>query len=242
MRIPRIYIDTPISTGSLISLPIEAHRHIANVLRLKEKNKLILFNGLGREYLSEIISVEKKTTVVSVKNESDISSQSAINIELGLALIKNDRFDFALQKSVELGVNSITPLMAHRSTIKLDSKRARKKQAHWQGIIQNACEQSGQNYLPAMNPLHSIADWLASSTTAGIVFEPTASHTLSSLRAEKNLRVIIGPEGGFTEVELELISQHGFDKVKLGPRILRAETAAICAVSALQVLWGDLNV
>ncbi len=242
MRIPRIYVDTALNTGLVITLPIEAHRHAVNVLRLKKSNNLVLFNGRGCEYLSQISSIDKKQTHVIILQEQQDKTVSPLKIELGLCLIKNDKFDFALQKSVELGVNSITPLMAKRSTIKLDAKREIKRQAHWQGIIQSACEQSGRNILPELKPVHCIADWLSSSTIAGIVFEPTANQPLASIGACKELRVIIGPEGGFTELELNTICQHGFNKIKLGPRVLRAETAAITAITSLQLLWGDLNI
>lgn len=241
MRIPRIYLNQILGVGNTIELSVEAHRHVVNVLRLRENDKLILFNGKGKEFLASIIQIEKKGSIVRIEQEQTNITSSPLNIELGLSLIKNDKLDFAIQKSVELGVNSITPLAADRSTIKLDDKRELKRQLHWQGIIQSACEQSGRNYLPKLNPIHSITDWLSTSTTPGIVFEPTANIALSQVTITDKVRIIIGPEGGFTEKELQSITQHGFNKVKLGPRILRAETAAITAVSVLQLLWGDLN-
>ena len=242
MRIPRIYLDTDLSIGASVILPIEAHRHVVNVLRLKESHSLILFNGKGCEYTASINTIEKKQTLVTIEKELCNSTTSPLNIELGLSLIKNDKFDFALQKSVELGVNSITPLSATRSPIKLDSKRENKRQLHWQGIIQSACEQSGRNILPTLNPVQSITNWLSSSEISGIIFEPTAVKTLSSLESKNTIRIIIGPEGGFTDNELATVEESNFSKVKLGPRILRAETAAISAISALQLLWGDLNI
>ena len=241
MRIPRIYIDKPLSSGATIELSIEAHRHVVNVLRLKENSLIILFNGDGNDYRAKIISIEKKLTLVNIENEQVNQTTSPLNIELGISLIKNDKLDFALQKSVELGISSITPLIANRSTIKLDEKRELKRHKHWQGIIQSACEQSGRSILPTLNPVHSISDWLDSSSVPGIVFEPTAEQTLSSLKITNEVRIIIGPEGGFNETELELIGQHDFYKTKLGPRILRAETAAIAAITTLQLLYGDLN-
>lgn len=241
MRIPRIYLNQTLDVGLSIELSIEAHRHVVNVLRLHEADKLILFNGEGTEFLSSIIRIEKKKSIIQLEQERNNITTSPLNIELGLSLIKNDKLDFAIQKSVELGVSSITPLAAERSTIKLDSKRELKRQAHWQGIIQSACEQSGRNHLPTLNPIHSISDWLSTSTTPGIVFEPTATIALSKINITDKVRIIIGPEGGFTEKELQSITEVGFNKVKLGPRVLRAETAAITAITSLQLLWGDLN-
>lgn len=242
MRIPRIYLNESIDVGLTIELSIEAHRHVVNVLRLREADKLILFNGEGKEFLSKIIQIEKKKSTIFIEQEQTNLTNSPLEIELGLSLIKNDKLDFAIQKSVELGVSSITPLAADRSTIKLDSKREIKRQAHWQGIIQSACEQSGRNYLPTLNPMHSIEDWLCTSTTPGIIFEPTATIALSKINITDKVRIIIGPEGGFTEKEIQIITQTGFNKVKLGPRVLRAETAALTAITSLQLLWGDLNV
>lgn len=242
MRIPRVYLNTPLTVGENVTLSEDAHRHVVNVLRLKIGNELILFNGCGNEFQSIIVSIEKKITTVEVLNEKIDFSTAALKIDLGISLIKNDKFDFAVQKAVELGVSSITPLTATRSTIKLDQKRSTKRLAHWQGIIESACEQSGQNKLPTINSVSSIKQWLQSSNTAGIIFEPTSSMTLSSLTIDKEIRIIIGPEGGFTENELEVVGQHNFSKIKLGPRVLRAETAAIAAITSLQLLWGDLKI
>lgn len=242
MRIPRIYLNQALITGISIELSIEAHRHVVNVLRLREKDKLILFNGEDREFLCHLEHVEKKSSIIQIESELENNTTSPLKIELGLSLIKNDKLDFAIQKSVELGVTSITPLAAERSTIKLDAKRETKRQAHWQGIIQSACEQSGRSQLPKMNPIATIPNWLAQSNTPGIVFEPTASLPLSKINITGNVRIVIGPEGGFTEQELHVISQHDFNKIKMGPRVLRAETAAITAITALQLLWGDLNI
>ena len=241
MRIPRIYLNQCLIAGISIELSVEAHRHVVNVLRLREKDKLILFNGESREFLCHLSHVEKKKSIVQIESELENNTTSPLNIELGLSLIKNDKFDFAIQKSVELGVTSITPLSAERSTIKLDAKREIKRQAHWQGIIQSACEQSGRNRLPTLNPIATISKWLNQSDIPGIVFEPTATTPLSKIKISDKVRIIIGPEGGFTEQELQDISQHAFNKIKIGPRILRAETAAVTAITALQLLWGDLN-
>ncbi len=241
MRIPRVYLDQTLDSGSTIPLSTEAHRHVVNVLRLREKDKLIVFNAQGNEFSAHIKSIEKKQTSITIEQQQQNHTTSPLHIELGLSLIKNDKLDFAIQKSVELGVACITPLAADRSTIKLDSKRELKRQAHWQGIIQSACEQSGRNILPRLNALQNISNWLESSDTAGIVFEPAATTSLDKLIHCESIRIIIGPEGGFSRPELENIVQHGFEQVRLGPRVLRAETAAITAISALQLLWGDLG-
>jgi len=241
MRIPRVYIDTHLELNALVNLPIETHRYIVNVLRLKENNTIILFNGLGSEFVTQIISIEKKLTIVKILQEKITNKPSPIKIELALSLIKNDKFDFALQKTVELGVDSITPIIATRSTIKINSKREQNRREHWAGIIQSACEQSGRNTLPIINPVSSISDWLDASSVPIILFEPSATETLKSISTMNKARVLIGPEGGFTEQELELIESAGANKLRLGPRVLRAETAAITAVSSLQLLMGDLN-
>lgn len=241
MRIPRIYLNQPLTVGDTIALSVEAHRHVVSVLRLREADKLILFNGQGKDFTSSLVQIDKKISRVYIEQEQTNLTTSPLSIELGLSLIKNDKLDFAIQKAVELGVSSITPLDAERSTIKLDTKRELKRQLHWQGIIQSACEQSGRSTLPTLNSVHSIPNWLSTSTLPGIVFEPSASIALSTIAITDKVRIIIGPEGGFSEKELQSITQHGFHKVQMGPRILRAETAVITALTALQLLWGDLN-
>ncbi len=241
MRIPRIYLDQSLDSGNTVQLSTEAHRHVINVLRLREEDKLIIFNAQGREFNAFISKIDKKYTSITIEQPQENNTTSPLDIELGLSLIKSDKLDFAIQKSVELGVTSITPLSADRSTIKLDSKRELKRLAHWQGVIQSACEQSGRNFLPELNALQNISSWLESSNTPGIIFEPRASISLTELSPGKKIRIIIGPEGGFSKNELKEITQHQFKQVKLGPRILRAETAAITAIAALQLLWGDLN-
>jgi len=242
MRIPRIYINHSLEVKDTVALSPEAHRHVVSVLRLREGDRIILFNGLGNEFYATITRLEKKISYAHIDTLQENTTQSPLNIELGISLIKNDKFDFAIQKAVELGVSSITPLAAERSTIKLDPKRETKRLLHWRGIIQSACEQSGRAYLPELNPVNSIDGWLRSSDTPGIVFEPESDQTLSTLEIEHSIRIIIGPEGGFTDSELTTIEQCDFYKVKLGPRILRAETAVITALSSLQLLWGDLNI
>ncbi|VAW96222.1 16S rRNA (uracil(1498)-N(3))-methyltransferase [hydrothermal vent metagenome] len=241
MRVPRIYLNQQLDSGNTIQLSDEAHRHVINVLRLREKDKLIIFNAQGHEFNAFIEKVEKKQTSISIEQQQENTTTSPLHIELGLSLIKNDKLDFAIQKTVELGVTSITPLSADRSTIKLDSKRELRRRSHWQGIIQSACEQSGRNILPKLNTLQTIPIWLASSEIPGIIFEPRASIGLNKLKPSNKIRIIIGPEGGFSKNELEEIAQYQFTQVKLGPRILRAETAAITAIATLQLLWGDLN-
>ena len=240
MRIPRVYLDHPLSSGSIILLPAEAHRHVVQVLRLREKDPLIVFNTQGDEFDACVKTIEKKQTLINIKQPRENHTVSPLYIELGISLIKNDKLDFAIQKAVELGVSCITPLAANRSTIKLNSKRELKRRAHWQGIIHNACEQSGRNILPELKSLQTVSDWLASSEIPGIVFDPRATKTLNDIGTNKQIRVIIGPEGGFNQNELDATQQYGFEQIKLGPRILRAETAAITAISALQLLWGDL--
>lgn len=242
MRIPRIYLDQILDSGNTIQLSAEAHRHVVNVLRLREGDRLIVFNAQGKEFNAHIDKIEKKQTAITIEQQQENNTTSLLHIELGISLIKNDKLDFAIQKAVELGVACITPLAADRSTIKLDSKREIKRQVHWQGIIQNACEQSGRNILPELNSLQTISNWLDSSTTPGIIFEPRATLSLDKLKSSDKIRIVIGPEGGFNKQELERITRHGFNQVKLGPRILRAETAAITAIAALQLLWGDLNI
>lgn len=242
MRIPRIYLPQSLTADSEVELDANALRHVVQVLRLKTGHPLILFNGEGGEYAAELTRVEKRRATAHITGFQDISRESSLFTHLGMGISKGERMDFALQKAVELGVNEISPLFTEHCVVQLNDKRALKKQEHWQAVIISACEQSGRNTLPVLNVPQSFQHWLniASSTTR-LILDPVANVALSTVTpAATGVTLAIGPEGGFSQVEVDQALESGFINVSLGPRVLRTESAAIASLAAIQAMWGDL--
>lgn len=244
MRIPRIYTDNPLIVGDTIQLDQRAFQHAVKVLRLREGNEIILFNGTGGEYKALFQEVTKKQASAIVNEFSDKNVESTLSIHLALGISKGERMDFAIQKAVELGVTDITPLYTERCVVNLDAKREEKRLAHWQGIIFSACEQSGRNILPVLHkPVDIRKDFSAlPDCELKLTLSPYAKKSLKQISAkEKAVLILIGPEGGLSEEEVKIAIQHNFTAVSMGPRILRTETAALTAISTIQALWGDLG-
>lgn len=242
MRIPRYFIDQTLEINQPFSLPDELHRHAVQVLRSKLGDPLILFNGSGGEYLGEFAAVDKRQSSVVLNSFDSVDRESPLDIRLILALIKSDKFDFALQKAVEMGVSSIQPVIAARSVMNLKASRLEKKNQHWQGVINSACEQSGRTCVPELFPVVSFSDYLSQSTgRMNLVMLPEATEYLSELHEPTlPISLLVGPEGGFHDEEVALIKQQQVQTVKFGPRILRAETAVIAGLALCQSQWGDL--
>ena len=241
MRIPRIYYPNPIPLEEEFQLTEEAGHHIASVLRLKANHPIVLFNGDGNEYSAQIINAQRKKVFVEADACLSLSKESSLNIHLGQGVSKGDRMDTVLQKSVELGVTEITPILTERCTVKLDEARWEKKLLQWQKIIIGACEQSGRNTLPSLNPPIALNKWLSESTSSSrLVLAPGAEKPLARQPYNtQGFRLLIGPEGGLSEGEIHQANESGFTSCSLGPRILRTETAAISSISILQAQHGD---
>lgn len=245
MRIPRIYLNTSLNSGISIELDERAFQHTVKVLRLREADEIILFNGHGDEYSATLQQVTKKHARAQVNERIENNTESSLSIQLALGISKGERMDFAIQKAVELGVTDIIPLYTERCVVNLDSKREAKRLEHWQGVIISACEQSGRDVLPALHtPIDIRKNFSAlPDNELKLTLSPYAEQTLKQInKPDKNVLILIGPEGGLSEQEVELAVQQGFVAVRMGPRILRTETAALTAVSTIQMLWGDLAV
>lgn len=243
MRIPRFYIAQPLQVGCELVLPSDLHRHAIQVLRLRVDDDLILFNGEGGEYLATLRVVKKRTATLTVISFDNVDRESPLITTLALAMIKPDKMDFALQKAVEMGVNFIQPLYTKRSVVKLKANRQDKKIAHWQGIISAACEQSGRTLIPHISAPATLESWLSHETTAlRLVMLPDHYPLMKSLASieKKHVTLIVGPEGGFTEQEVDFLLSSDVTGIQFGARILRAETAAIAGLSLCQQQWGDL--
>ncbi len=242
MRIPRIYLPQPLAVDQETVLDDRALRHVVQVLRLKAGQALTLFNGEGGEYMAELTEVTRRQARVRLTGFRDISRESSLPTRLGLGIARAERMDYALQKAVELGVSHITPLRTERSVVQLDGNRLQKKLAHWQGVLISACEQCGRNTVPELAAPLSYTQWLeAPQAGTRLILDPLAERGLAGLARPEALSITIGPEGGFSPKEREQASAAGLIGVAMGPRILRAETAALTALAAVQTLWGDLG-
>lgn len=244
MRIPRIYhaySHASLAPSQSIALAAEASNHVGRVLRMQPGERLELFTGDNCRYPAEISAVTKKQVTVTILEKIAANVESPLAIHLAQGISKGDRMDFVLQKSVELGVHSITPLFTERCNVKLNAERLAKKQEQWQKIVISACEQSGRNVVPQVLPACSLSEWLAGPREGlTLTLEPTASVSFKQLPAQATYHLLIGPEGGFSDQEVQLTQQHQCHPVQLGPRVLRTETAALAAITALQSNFGDL--
>ncbi|MCG9728319.1 16S rRNA (uracil(1498)-N(3))-methyltransferase [Shewanella sp. Isolate13] len=243
MRVPRIYQESSLAIGQSVALDDEAAGHVGRVLRMSAGEQVSLFNGDGNDYLAEIVSASKKNVEVKVLTCEANDSESPLNLHLGQVISRGDRMDFTIQKSVELGVNTITPLFSERCGVKLSGERLEKKIQQWQKIVISACEQSGRSVVPVVRPAMQLADWCAEASDAvKLNLHPRASHGVNGLTLPNNrVRLVIGPEGGLSAPEIAMTEEHQFTDVLLGPRVLRTETAALTTISALQLKFGDIG-
>lgn len=243
MPISRIYQPIELSVNTTLRLSENASHHLARVLRASVNDEIILFNGKGGEFTAVIKKIEKKFIEVEINAFSDRDAESPIKIHLGQGIARGEKMDFIIQKAVELGVSTITPLMTERCNVRLDQAREEKRLQHWQGVIESACEQSGRNRIPTLSATQSLADWIK-TTSADLCFtlSPHATAKLSAVDASaaKNVAILIGPEGGLSPQEIQLATQSHFKSLNLGPRVLRTETAALAALSILQSHFGDM--
>lgn len=244
MRIPRIFLSQQLVINTEIELDQNSCRHIVQVLRLKPGHPLLLFNGQGGEYQAELTLVEKRKTCAKITAYDPVERESPLNLHLAIGISKGDRMDYAIQKAVETGVNEITPLLTEYCAVALSAQRMQKRHAHWQGIIHSACEQSGRNRIPKLNPAMHFEQFCSThQQELKLILDPAAKETLGTIQSPHpaSCTLCIGPEGGLSHSETEFAQQQGFVSVRMGRRILRTETAAVVSVSALQLLWGDLG-
>lgn len=245
MGISRIYQPVNLETGASIQLNEQSSHHLARVLRAQINDLLTVFNGQGGEYLAKITDITKKGLVrVEILQFSPREAESPLDLCLAQGISRGEKMDYTIQKAVELGVKHIIPLFTERCTVKLDNERLRKRLEHWEAIIISACEQSGRNRIPKITMPDSLDKMLPQmKADFCFVLAPTATQKLSQLSMLKNNTVIllIGPEGGLSETEIKLAMQYHFLPLNLGPRILRTETAAVAAMTALQCYFGDMR-
>jgi len=247
MSAPRFYCQMPLAAGLRADLPEGAARHAARVLRLRAGDELTLFDGSGGEYGARIVGVERERVDVEVLDWRDADCESPLAITLVQALQAGEKMDLTVQKAVELGVARIVPVISRRSVVRLDGERAARRVEHWRGVAAAACEQCGRSRLPEVRGLEGLERWLGQAPAPGVLrlmLAPGAEHTLASLSPPatgERIELLIGAEGGLAPEEMQLAAQAGFVSIRLGPRILRTETAGLAALAAMQCLWGDFR-
>jgi 16S rRNA (uracil1498-N3)-methyltransferase len=243
MRTTRIYFNGVLTVQTELVLPPATSHYVIHVLRLKPGSNIILFNGGGEDYCATIIKILKKQAILSIDNVILKEADAPLKIHLAQAILKSEKMDWVIQKAVELGVSSITPLMTDYCSVKLDEERATRRLKHWREIIISACEQSGRTRLALLSNVYEFHNWVqAAQGLIKICCHPKASLRMKPLEVplDSDILLLIGPEGGFSEKEIKLACHHNFIQVSLGPRILRAETAALTAIAIAQSQWGDI--
>ncbi|UUY09235.1 16S rRNA (uracil(1498)-N(3))-methyltransferase [Pseudomonas sp. J452] len=238
MRLSRFFIDAPLSLGQHELPETQAH-YIGRVLRHAVGDAVQLFDGSGQEYLGELIEVGKKIVRVELREQFTGQPESALRVHLGQGLSRGERMDWAIQKATELGAAVITPIVSERCEVRLKDERADKRLAHWRQVAISACEQCGRSVVPLIHSPVLLTDWLQQSDAdLKLVLHPVAE-PLASHAKPTSLAFLIGPEGGLSDGEVEQAKAAGFHAARLGPRVLRTETAPVVALSVAQQLWGD---
>lgn len=256
MKTSRLFLRRALLPDSEIRIEGKAAHYLLHVLRVNKGEELILFNGEGGEFTSEILSKERHSLIVKVNSHEEIERESSLVIHLGLAAVKKDKMDLAIQKAVELGVSTITPIISDYTSVK--KNLLLKRQDHWQGVIESASEQCGRNKLASLENLTSLKEWVSvisntrSNDVVKIICHPLADRRTDQKRDQvrdqgadegtmKECVLLVGPEGGFSEKEVKLAIQSGFNSMQLGSRILRTETAVVAALTLLHAWQGDLG-
>jgi 16S rRNA (uracil1498-N3)-methyltransferase len=242
MRLTRVYVDAPLASGMRVTLQGSAAGHLTRVLRLRVGEALTVFNGAGGEYAASIEHAHAGRVAVAIGELRAIERESPLTLTLAQGVSRGERMDLVVQKATELGASGLAPVLAERSVVRLTAQQADRRLNHWRAIAIAACEQSGRNRLPAIASPVPLKDFLRTNDgSMRLLLSPAATATLADLpRLVSAITVLIGPEGGLAETEQEAAVAAGFKPLRLGPRVLRTETAAIAALTLLQREFGDL--
>ena len=242
MVVPRIFTTHSLAEGITLRLEEGPSRHLAGALRLREGAAITLFNGNGGEYEAHLTVIERKQVTVELGRHDPIERESPLHTELGIAISRGERMDWVIQKATELGINTISPLFSERTEVKLKGDRADKKLRHWRQVAISACEQCGRNQLPDIAPLATVSEWTErADAECKLVLHHRNTKPLAGGSAPANVALLIGPEGGLSEAEINKAETAGFSPMALGPRVLRTETAPLAALSLVQQQWGDMG-
>ena len=244
---PRFHCPVPLAVGAQVDLPEVVAQHAVKVLRLRRGDAVTLFTGAGGEYSARIAGIERLRVSVEILQWLPTERESPLSITLVQALQAGDKMDMTVQKAVELGVDRFVPVISRRSVVRLADQRALRRAEHWRGVVAASCEQCGRNRLPEVAIPESLEHWLMRPPPPGVLrllLAPVASYSLAMLSGpsvDVHIELLVGAEGGLAPEEVRLAALAGFLSVRLGPRILRTETAGLAALAAIQFLWGDLK-
>lgn len=245
MRVTRCFVEVPLQSGDELALPESAANHLVRVLRLRAGDACVLFNGDGNDYDAQLLSTDKRSAIARIGPARAIGNESPLRLTLMQGIARGEKMDLILQKATELGVTALIPVTGERTEVKLDAQRTEKRLVHWRSVIVSACEQSGRACVPTLETPASLAD--AADAVAAIplklILDPHGEHTLANLPAASSTSIVIaiGPEGGWSPRDRGILQGQGFAGLRLGPRILRTETAGLAAIAALQSRFGDME-
>ncbi|MEN8204577.1 MAG: 16S rRNA (uracil(1498)-N(3))-methyltransferase [Pseudomonadota bacterium] len=244
MRISRLYTPQIFIQGGELAITGQTAHHVAHVLRLRSGASVHVFDGRGCEHRAFIKTIKRSEIILKIAEAITVRPEPSLDITLLQGITRNDRMDFILQKTVELGVKTIQPLWTQHSQKHLKGSRLDKRLKHWQGVIISACEQCGRATIPQLAAARNYSDWMSNQETSGLrlLLQPDSETGLGTLKPPyEKIHVLIGPEGGLDADEQILAKSTGFLGICLGPRILRTETAAMAALAGIQTLWGDCS-
>src|SRR5258706_1288913 len=242
MPIARIRCDLRLGPGAQFTLPPEAAQHVGRALRLKAGDAIIVFDGRGGEYDATIQRIDKERVDVKVGAWRDVEAESPLNVGIVQGLPEADKMDWIIQKTVELGVSWVQPIVCERSVVRLSGERAARREAHWRRVAVAACEQCGRNRIPDVRPTLGFQSWIAVASSAKRwMLVPDGTPVAEMPAPTGPLELLVGPEGGLSERERDLAMPRGFEAVALGRRVLRTETAPVVAMAAMHALWGDFS-
>ncbi|MEI7841490.1 MAG: 16S rRNA (uracil(1498)-N(3))-methyltransferase [Gallionellaceae bacterium] len=243
MSAPRFYCPAPLPLSTNFELPAQAAHHASRVLRMRLGDAVQIFDGIGNALDATINEISGKRVILGNLQTCMVQPEAGLRIVLAQAMCSSDKMDWIVQKATELGVSEILPVQAQRSVAKLSGTRAEKRTEHWRSVAISACEQCGRNTLPLIHAPQELESWLmsmrAASSAKFILLPGGATQLRTQTKPTLSVTLLIGPEGGFTPDEANVAQQMDFSPILLGPRVLRTETAALAAVSAVQTLWGD---
>lgn len=240
--IPRFFCELRLRVGAIVELPPDVARHALRTLRLRAGEPIVLFDGRGGEHLASLLDSPRRPSA-RIETFEAIERESPLKVTLAQALPAGDKMDWVIQKSVELGVAAIVPLISERSVVRLAGERADKRAAHLRRVVRAACEQCGRNTIPVVEAIRPLGDFLGSDAPQDelrLVLSPGGRATLANLaRPEHGIVLLVGPEGGWSDPETAVMRATGWTEMSLGPRVLRSETAGPAALAAMQACWGD---
>ena len=243
MRTIRLHAELPLTVGAELALPAQAGEHAVRVLRLVDGDPLVLFNGDGSDYQARICAISKRGVTVQVISREPLHTESPLPLVLAQGIARGDKMDLIVQKATELGVVRIVPLLTERSEVKLDPVRAQKRLSHWRAVAASACEQCGRARVPEIQPATALSAWLDVLPDDGslrLALLPEATLACRELQfASTGGVLVVGPEGGFGDRDIAALHDASFAGLRLGPRVLRTETAGMAALASLQALHGD---